>query len=74
MAARVELKFVPETMLERTYLIELFLQCTMLITCLSERQSTTFIDADGIIGIGIAVTAAGLLAGGIAAALSSRKK
>ncbi|CAA2959425.1 mitochondrial fission 1 A-like [Olea europaea subsp. europaea] len=32
------------------------------------------ITRDGIIGIGIAVTAAGLLAGGIAAALSSQKK
>lgn len=32
------------------------------------------IDIDGVIGIGIAATAVGLVAGGIAAAFSARKK
>ncbi|KAL3821480.1 hypothetical protein ACJIZ3_007385 [Penstemon smallii] len=40
---------------------------------LSTNFIIVFLDTDGVIGIGIAATAVGLLAGGIAAALSARK-
>lgn len=39
----------------------------------SNTNDTNAFDADGVIGIGIAVSAAGLIAGGIAAALSRKK-
>ena len=57
-----------------TYSYERPTQKIMLHQILKNVLINEIFDIDGVIGIGIAATAVGLVAGGIAAAFSARKK